>query len=555
MSKKKIVFFIILISILAVAVTVVLVFYFQGVSRYKERFFKGTRINGVDCSDLSPEAVCSILDAQINDYVLEVCGRDPRSPQESAVLGRITPKDVALCRKDTARFVEQIFQRQNPYEWYKIYEEEWRDYTFLQEITFESEMLQAFVDSWDACVGDIAVEPQDAYLSEYLPEENAYRVIPDTIGSKMDSHKALPAIEKALYSMENQVDIECTGCYNSAKIKADDEALNALADQLNSMLGATIHYNWYGTEFTVGREQLGEWVSLQEGEPVLDEEAVVAFVKEAKKQYDPYGHSYLFRTSLGAEVKLKVKSGWVSDPEKEAQELIALIKEGAVTERRPVSSTQDYVFFDGTIGDSYAEVDLTNQHMYFYYQGELFLETDFVSGDVATGHATPEGIYAVTYKQKNRVLRGPDYESFVYFWMPFYGGYGMHDATWRRTFGGSIYLENGSHGCVNLPKKIAEKIYNCVETGFPVICYYYPQGKNPKDRVVAEAAGSAVSGEGQGNAGQVINESLTGNAGQAVYEGLAGNDGTAENGDPTGSDGQTEEGGDQTEENEIRGRW
>ena len=95
MSKKKIVFFIILISILAVAVTVVLVFYFQGVSRYKERFFKGTRINGVDCSDLSPEAVCSILDAQINDYVLEVCGRDPRSPQESAVLGRITPKDVA----------------------------------------------------------------------------------------------------------------------------------------------------------------------------------------------------------------------------------------------------------------------------------------------------------------------------------------------------------------------------------------------------------------------------------------------------------------------------
>ena len=131
----------------------------------------------------------------------------------------------------------------------------------------------------------------------------------------------------------------------------------------------------------------------------------------------------------------------------------------------------------------------------------------------------------------------------------------MHDATWRRTFGGSIYLNNGSHGCVNLPKKIAAKIYDCVETGFPVICYYYPQGKNPKDRVVAEAAGNAVAGDGQGNAGQVINEGLAGNAGQAMNEGLAGNAGTAENGDPTGSDGQTEEGGDQTEENEIRGRW
>lgn len=49
----------------------------------------------------------------------------------------------------------------------------------------------------------------------------------------------------------------------------------------------------------------------------------------------------------------------------------------------------------------------------------------------------------------------------------------MHDATWRNEFGGQIYIENGSHGCVNLPLDAAAAIYEHMSTGFPVICYYY----------------------------------------------------------------------------------
>ena len=47
----------------------------------------------------------------------------------------------------------------------------------------------------------------------------------------------------------------------------------------------------------------------------------------------------------------------------------------------------------------------------------------------------------------------------------------MHDASWRKEFGGEIYRTNGSHGCINLPEEIAETIYGYVEQGFPVICY------------------------------------------------------------------------------------
>ena len=56
--------------------------------------------------------------------------------------------------------------------------------------------------------------------------------------------------------------------------------------------------------------------------------------------------------------------------------------------------------------------------------------------------------------------------------MPFIGGgWGLHDATWRSSFGGSIYKGGGSHGCVNLPYDVAEKMYQVIEVGTPVLVY------------------------------------------------------------------------------------
>ena len=101
-------------------------------------------------------------------------------------------------------------------------------------------------------------------------------------------------------------------------------------------------------------------------------------------------------------------------------------------------------------------------------------ETDFVSGNINNpGCVTPAGIFGLTYKTTNAVLRGADYETPVNYWMPFYGNFGMHDATWRSSFGGDIFLTNGSHGCLNLPLDAAAVIYGYVSEGSPIICYYY----------------------------------------------------------------------------------
>ena len=77
----------------------------------------------------------------------------------------------------------------------------------------------------------------------------------------------------------------------------------------------------------------------------------------------------------------------------------------------------------------------------------------------------------VSLKGKN--VDGSEYESFVNYWIAFIGSsYGMHDASWRSSFGGDIWVSNGSHGCVNMPPKKIPDLYNMVNYGTPVIVHY-----------------------------------------------------------------------------------
>ena len=108
------------------------------------------------------------------------------------------------------------------------------------------------------------------------------------------------------------------------------------------------------------------------------------------------------------------------------------------------------------------------------------LESDFVSGNVSRGHTTPPGIFSITYKQRDAVLKGEGYASPVKFWMPFNGGIGFHDASWRSSFGGSIYKNGGSHGCVNMLYDKAKELFENVYAGMPVICYDLPGTESKK---------------------------------------------------------------------------
>ena len=118
---------------------------------------------------------------------------------------------------------------------------------------------------------------------------------------------------------------------------------------------------------------------------------------------------------------------------------------------------------------SYHEKELSDYCVAFAKERGLYYEQDEL-GNVIQEAVPPTTTVQMQTQQK--VEEKYEYESFVKFWMPFNGGIGMHDASWRGSFGGDIYKYSGSHGCINMPPKKMPKFYNMIEIGTPVAVHY-----------------------------------------------------------------------------------
>ena len=125
-------------------------------------------------------------------------------------------------------------------------------------------------------------------------------------------------------------------------------------------------------------------------------------------------------------------------------------------------------------------VDISNQELNLYENNKLILTSPVVTGKPST--PTSVGSYNIFEISRNRDLIGPNYRSYVNIMMKFNGGQGLHDAEyhvddngkrhgWRnkQEFGGSTYLYNGSHGCVNMPHDEAIEVSNYVNIGDKVL--------------------------------------------------------------------------------------
>ena len=171
--------------------------------------------------------------------------------------------------------------------------------------------------------------------------------------------------------------------------------------------------------------------------------------------------------------------GWKIDQEQETAQLAQDIADHLTTTREPVYSSREFSSDNNGFGNTYVEIDVSRQHVWFYKDGSRIVDSECVTGKMVKSRYTPAGIFTLVSKTSPKTLRGPkqadgsyEWESDVTFWMPFNGGIGLHDATWRSSFGGNIYKNSGSHGCVNLPYNVAKTIYNNIEVGTPIIVYY-----------------------------------------------------------------------------------
>lgn len=354
-------------------------------------------------------------------------------------------------------------------------------HTINMAVTYSAEALDAKVKGLSIVSGTGIKATADAHVSAY-EEGKSFTIVPAVQGNDVDVEKLGALITEAVKAGQALVDAEAGGCYYQVKVWETDEGLKNLCDAMNRYREMSVNYVFGEARESLSGDAICSWITgSQDGKPAFDQEKLTAYVAALAAKYDTAGSARPFRTASGVDVALTGPYGWKMDVAGEVQALNALLQTGPADgplDREPVYASAAASRTGADWGTTYAEVDLSGQHVYMFQDGALVWEAPCVTGNLAKNYNTPAGIYSLAYKEKDRILRGAkkadgsyEYESHVDYWMPFNGGIGFHDAAWRGDFGGAIYKTSGSHGCVNLPPKKAAVLYDLIYKGMPVLCY------------------------------------------------------------------------------------
>jgi lipoprotein-anchoring transpeptidase ErfK/SrfK len=346
-------------------------------------------------------------------------------------------------------------------------------------VKYSQEKLANRVDDLN-CIKGTQRQPSDATW-KYNKATKTFECVPEDYGTAVIRNEVCRAVEVCVQTMQKELNIANDNrYYNNPSILSDDEKLNHAIEEGNALLAGTVTYTLHDGIVQVDEDVIQKWVKInvKNGTATLKRDKVKKFVQQMAAKHDTLGTPYKFKTQRGDTVEVSGFYGWKINKDKEVELLIKDVKKGKHVDREPEYAYRGEGGADNPFGNTYAEVDLTNQRMYLVKNGKPKMSSDIVTGNVSHGAGTPTGIYRISYKDPDAVLRGPrlsngeySYESHVSYWMPFNGGIGFHDATWRSSFGGSIYRSNGSHGCVNMPYSKAKELFDYVYAGMVVIVY------------------------------------------------------------------------------------
>lgn len=449
---------------LAISLCILLVIYFGMAKYFVNHFCFGSEINSVDVSGKTVEDAKIVVASQLQEYTLNLKERGGKIEQ-------IKAGDVGLKYSSEEEF--KIFKdSQNPFGWVLATFNP-KDSKMILELSYDEKLLKERIERLSCLDSSNVIEPKNP---SFQYSDNSYVIVDEVIGSKIDKDVLYSHVADAILKGETEIDLESAGAYIKPKYTSKSEKTIEVRDILNKYVSSKINYIFgEGKEYLDG-STINKWLAVDEKtfEVKFDEKKVKDYINALSKTYNTVGKTRSFATSSGTTVNIGGGDyGWLINEAKETQDLMSAIKDGQTITKEPVYSQKAFSLSHGNsdIGNTYVELDLRKQHLWFYKNGSLIVRGDVVTGNVRAGHATPKGVYRLKYKQKNAVLRGPDYAVPVTFWMPFNGGIGLHDASWRSVFGGSIYVTNGSHGCVNLPYDVAKKIFNTIDENTPVICY------------------------------------------------------------------------------------
>ncbi|MCR5785260.1 MAG: L,D-transpeptidase/peptidoglycan binding protein [Eubacterium sp.] len=473
-------------AIVVGVILVVILAVYLGVSlHYKKHFFPGTSIDGIDIGGMTVSEAVNKVSTVADEYSLKITDRD-------GMTFTISGSDFALLFNDE-NYIKEILSEQNCFAWISGLTS-LGDYSYDFTTCCEEEDLEAAIYALDIFSDTYQRENVNASVV-YSEETSLFEIVAEEDGTVIYEDETAEAIKTAISTLEMSMSLGDEYYVPTEYTQESTEVTTAL-ELANGYLGTTITYDLgdYYDE-VLDNDTISSWVSIDETYNVsLDEDLIAKYVQYLASSYNTYADKRSFTTALGDTITIGGGDyGWVINKTAELEQIKEDLETGGDIEREPVYSQTALYRGTDDIGNTYIEIDYTNQHLYYFEDGNLVLETDIVSGNINKGNGSPDGVFKIVYKQKDATLVGEDYESEVKYFMPFAYNVGIHDASWRSEFGGEIYKKSGSHGCINVPSDMAKKIYEAVETGTPVIAYYRDSVKLTSENAYISNAYSYVA--------------------------------------------------------------
>ena len=462
--------------IIGIAVLAVLLLsYIAGLAVYHSKFLPKTYVNGVNIGGMTAEEASDAVLNTAQDMGLTFIPKsgDPITFKGSSFGCTVTLPDNALTEpadESHALWFRKLFSK--------------TEYTVKMQDSYSEDALVSLIAAYDW--GN--VPPTDAKVVQN--EDGSFTIQPEDNGNMVDTQKLSDYTVAQMREGNNTIQMADSDCYKKAAVTA--ESLEPTLALYNKIGAVEITYDMTDREEIfdpVGTEKLDhatimDWITTDGDDITVDTDKASAWVQEhIADKYDTLvtGYNFKFKATEDGEITLPIGSdgiyGWKTNVSATVEKLVDYIKAGEAVTIEPVYKVEGFRMNSNAgvtyTGNTYIEVDICHQHLWYYVNGELFLESDVVTGKESDPtRATPPGAYKVWSRESPRKLGTyavQGYETWVNYWMPVtYTGIGLHDLN-RSAYGGDIYINNGSHGCINLPLDVAKKIYDKVTINTPVM--------------------------------------------------------------------------------------
>ena len=340
-----------------------------GISTYfTSHFFMNTEINGQDFSRKTVEDVQQYLQEQVQDYKLTILEKDNKTDT-------INGEEISL-RYEENKDIENVLKSQNALMWPKCF--------------FVKNSSKATVEvSYDRDALENRIQGLESLKVEQVPPTSAYPkfdgtefvVEPEVTGTEVDVDILREKIHQYISEFQPELDMQAENCYAMPKYTSESGEVRAACNEMNQYLQASITYTM-DQPVVVDRTLISNWVSADNDMKVtFNEAAVREWLREFGKQYDTIGKTRSITSPYGKTVEVSGGTyGWSVDEDAEFTTLVNSIKNGEVVTKEPAYCDRAVSHSAPEWGNTYAEVDLSAQHMWYIVDGGIALETDVVTG-------------------------------------------------------------------------------------------------------------------------------------------------------------------------------